>query len=201
MIAPPPWQLAAWPEPNYVDPVTRGDAKIILNLVLYPIVLMLILLRVYTRVFHLKVNTFSIDDTMILLAMVHITTLHSKKKRLKDHTDSNDSLLRIQPPRRFTLPLETTRLRHSTLQHRNRTKTSPRSRIHVCSRLHPHQTIHALPNPTSPRNSNPILAANNTRSNLDCSHPRHSIRIRNNISMSTAPGLLESGISYSTRMY
>lgn len=72
MQLPPPHVMSSWPKANYVDPVTRGNAQIVINLVLYPIVILTILLRVYTRVFHLRRNTFSIDDTLILLAMVSI---------------------------------------------------------------------------------------------------------------------------------
>lgn len=73
MRQPPMWQLKLWPAtPNLVDPASQGNAKVILNLVLYPIVLFFVLLRVYTRVF-LRSNNFSTDDALILLAMIPTT--------------------------------------------------------------------------------------------------------------------------------
>ncbi|TVY29526.1 hypothetical protein LHYA1_G001499 [Lachnellula hyalina] len=68
MQLPPPEVLAALPKPNYVDPVTRGDAKVVLNVVLYTILLGFIGLRIYTRT-HLR-KFFGTDDVLILVALI-----------------------------------------------------------------------------------------------------------------------------------
>ncbi|TVY87143.1 hypothetical protein LAWI1_G005722, partial [Lachnellula willkommii] len=68
MQLPPPKVLAALPKPNYVDPVTRGDAKVIVNVVLYTILLGFIGLRIYTRTYLRKF--FGTDDTLILVALI-----------------------------------------------------------------------------------------------------------------------------------
>jgi hypothetical protein len=59
--------IATWPMPNYVDPVTRGPALIIMHLILYPLVLCIVGLRTFTR---LRISgSFGLDDVFILLAM------------------------------------------------------------------------------------------------------------------------------------
>ncbi|TVY49451.1 hypothetical protein LOCC1_G000602 [Lachnellula occidentalis] len=68
MQLPPLEVLAALPKPNYVDPVTRADAKVILNVVLYTILLSFIGLRIYTRT-HLR-KFFGTDDILILVALI-----------------------------------------------------------------------------------------------------------------------------------
>ncbi|TVY75578.1 hypothetical protein LSUE1_G004653 [Lachnellula suecica] len=68
MQLPPAWYLATLPPPNYVDPVTRGNAKVIINIILYSILICFIGLRIYTRT-HLR-KFFGIDDILILVALI-----------------------------------------------------------------------------------------------------------------------------------
>ncbi|TVY59034.1 hypothetical protein LCER1_G000618, partial [Lachnellula cervina] len=68
MQLPPPEVLAALPKPNYVDPVTRGDAKVIVNVVLFTILLSFLGLRIYTRTYLRKF--FGTDDILILVALI-----------------------------------------------------------------------------------------------------------------------------------
>lgn len=66
MRLPPLEVLANWPEPNYEHPVTRGPANVIFNSTLFPIVAVLISIRVYTR---LRISkSFGIDDWLIVAA-------------------------------------------------------------------------------------------------------------------------------------
>lgn len=68
MKLPPPDVLATWPKPNYVDPVTRGDALLIVNVVFISLSFSIVLLRIFTR---LRITgSFGIDDALIVVAMV-----------------------------------------------------------------------------------------------------------------------------------
>jgi len=68
MQRPPLSVIQAWPEPNFIDPVTRGNANVIVNIVLYSLLFIFICLRIFTRT-HLK-SVFGADDVFILVAMV-----------------------------------------------------------------------------------------------------------------------------------
>lgn len=68
MQKPPAWVIAAWPEPNYVDPETHGWGNVILNIVLFVVLCCFISLRIWTRT-RLRAS-FGADDMMILFAMV-----------------------------------------------------------------------------------------------------------------------------------
>lgn len=58
----------SWPTPNYVDPVTRGNALLIVNIIFIALVTVSIIARVYSR---LSVQgKLSIADWMILSAYV-----------------------------------------------------------------------------------------------------------------------------------
>ncbi|EEY21517.1 conserved hypothetical protein [Verticillium alfalfae VaMs.102] len=46
---PPPEVLASWPEPNFVDPINRGPALMIVELTILPIALVCLALRLYVR--------------------------------------------------------------------------------------------------------------------------------------------------------
>ncbi|KAJ8068770.1 hypothetical protein OCU04_002466 [Sclerotinia nivalis] len=72
MQLPSPEILASWPTPNYVDPVTRGNAVLVVNAVLFPVVLFIILIRLYTRLQISK--SFGLDDWLIIAAMLPSTT-------------------------------------------------------------------------------------------------------------------------------
>lgn len=68
MRLPPPQVLLTWPTPNYVDPLTRGNDALIVNIVCLSFAFVVTLLRLYTR---LKI-TYSpgLDDALIVIALV-----------------------------------------------------------------------------------------------------------------------------------
>ncbi len=70
MQLPPLEVLASWPKPNYVDPIQRGPANIILDLTLLPLVCLVITLRVFTRTSISK--NFGADDWLILASLVRL---------------------------------------------------------------------------------------------------------------------------------
>ncbi|KAF1958865.1 hypothetical protein CC80DRAFT_546189 [Byssothecium circinans] len=64
----PPEVLLSWPTPNYEDPVTRGNALLIVNSVFIAIVILIVALRLYTRIW-IK-QFFGTDDFFIDFALV-----------------------------------------------------------------------------------------------------------------------------------
>lgn len=71
MQLPPASVQAAWPTPNYIDPVTHGEANTTINGIFYPLVILVLLLRLYTRV---RVSSsFGLNDTLILVALLPAT--------------------------------------------------------------------------------------------------------------------------------
>ncbi|KAF7903703.1 uncharacterized protein EAF01_006752 [Botrytis porri] len=71
MQIPPPQVLSTFPEPNYVDPVTRGPLLLIITAVFLPIVYIVVGLRTFTRIYLSK--HFGIDDVFLLIALVPTT--------------------------------------------------------------------------------------------------------------------------------
>lgn len=68
MQLPPMEVLLSWPLPNYVDPVSRGPAVLIVNIVTMSIAFFLTMLRLYTR---LRITcTPGLDDIFIVVALV-----------------------------------------------------------------------------------------------------------------------------------
>lgn len=68
MQLPPPEVLLSWPLPNYVNPVTRGDAALIVNIVTMAVAAVVTCLRVYTR---LRITyTPGLDDILIVISLV-----------------------------------------------------------------------------------------------------------------------------------
>jgi hypothetical protein len=62
--------IEAWPLPNYTNPIERGPWVIVITIILYVLVLGVVGLRTFTRVFISR--SFGADDITILIAMVHI---------------------------------------------------------------------------------------------------------------------------------
>ncbi len=62
--------LLSWPKPNYVDPIRRGPALVIVNSVLLPLAVVIVGLRLYTRLFICR--SAGLDDIFIALAVVSI---------------------------------------------------------------------------------------------------------------------------------
>ncbi|KAH7391517.1 integral membrane protein [Cadophora sp. MPI-SDFR-AT-0126] len=71
MQQPPLSVILTWPEPNYIDPETRGYSNVVLNIIFYAILLSFVGLRIWTR--RCLNNAFGHDDTFILLALVPTT--------------------------------------------------------------------------------------------------------------------------------
>lgn len=71
MQKPPLSVIEAWPRPNYVDPVTRGNENIVLNIVLYIFLMLFVGLRIITRTFVKR--AFGADDALILAAIIPTT--------------------------------------------------------------------------------------------------------------------------------
>ncbi|KAK4894142.1 hypothetical protein LTR27_007508 [Elasticomyces elasticus] len=67
MRIPPLSVLLTWPVPNYVDPVTRGNASLVVNAIFITLVILAVALRFYCR-FSAGALRFGWDDTMIALA-------------------------------------------------------------------------------------------------------------------------------------
>jgi hypothetical protein len=64
----PPDVISSWPAPNTVDPERRGPALIIINSILLPLSLVVVGLRLYTR---LRIaRSAGLDDFFIALASV-----------------------------------------------------------------------------------------------------------------------------------
>ncbi|RHZ62348.1 hypothetical protein CDV55_105770 [Aspergillus turcosus] len=67
MRLPPPQVLGTWPTPNYVDPRTRGNGALIVNIVCLSFAFVVTLLRLYTR---LKITCSpGLDDVLIVIAL------------------------------------------------------------------------------------------------------------------------------------
>lgn len=68
MRLPPADVLLSWPPPNYNNPVTRGDALVVINYIFAAITVITVGLRLYTRT--VIKRWFGIDDVFIILALV-----------------------------------------------------------------------------------------------------------------------------------
>ncbi len=69
MQLPPIEVLLSWPPPNYVDPKdVRGPQLLIITFVLFPIALISVALRTFTRLYISK--SFGADDWFLLVAVV-----------------------------------------------------------------------------------------------------------------------------------
>ena len=75
MRLPPADVLLSWPTPNYENPVTRGNALVIVNSIFIGFVVITVGLRLYTRL--VIKRWFGIDDVFILLALVGSSLLTS----------------------------------------------------------------------------------------------------------------------------
>jgi hypothetical protein len=66
--------IESWPLPNYKDPIERGPWVIVITIVLYALVLGVVGLRTFTRLFISR--SFGGDDITILIAMVQTISNH-----------------------------------------------------------------------------------------------------------------------------
>jgi hypothetical protein len=68
MQLPPPEVISQWPAPNYVDPIVRGSALLVVALVLSPLAMLIVGFRIFTR---LTITRFyGIDDTLVISGAV-----------------------------------------------------------------------------------------------------------------------------------
>lgn len=68
MQLPPPEVLLSWPLPNYVNPVTRGGAALIVNVITIILAFIVTALRIFTR---LRITyTPGMDDLIIVISLV-----------------------------------------------------------------------------------------------------------------------------------
>lgn len=84
-IAPAVWET--WPIPNYENPETRGNDVAFIHGALYSVVFLVVLVRMYTRLFISR--SFGFDDFFILVAMVRITAttqLHRLNNDVKNRS-------------------------------------------------------------------------------------------------------------------
>lgn len=72
MQMPPINVLESWPTPNYIDPVMRGPANIIVVAIFFPLALLTVGIRIYTRI-RLS-RSFGVDDWFIIATLFPTTT-------------------------------------------------------------------------------------------------------------------------------
>ena len=69
MVHPTKEVMESWPAPNFVDPVTRGPALTIVNVIFITLVFVVVGLRYYTRLRITK--SFGLDDWVIGVSLVN----------------------------------------------------------------------------------------------------------------------------------
>lgn len=72
MIHPPLSVIASWPDPNYEDPAKHSIGRIVAFCILTVLVLIIVLLRFYSRLRLTK--SFGIDDALIGAALASLPT-------------------------------------------------------------------------------------------------------------------------------
>lgn len=72
MRTPPPEVIASWPQPNYIDPVTRGPALVIVNFILLGLSVIAVGARLWSRLIILR--SPGLDDLLITIAIVSFPT-------------------------------------------------------------------------------------------------------------------------------
>jgi hypothetical protein len=71
---PPVSVIQSWPEPNYINPSqTRGSELLIITLVFFPIALLVVCLRIFTRLCVSK--SFGADDIFLIMATIPTTAI------------------------------------------------------------------------------------------------------------------------------
>lgn len=68
MQLPPVKVLLTWPTPNYVNPDVRGPELLIITYVFFPLAVLMVAVRVFTRL-HVS-NAFGVDDVFLLIAII-----------------------------------------------------------------------------------------------------------------------------------
>lgn len=122
MQMPPYSVLASWPTPNYIDPVVRGPANIIIISIFFPLVLLTVGIRIYTRLCLSK--SFGVDDWFIIATLVRKPfSIHLYLLRLTT-TVSNYSIRYLFFDGGATLQMGQTYLGRRTRHHHHRAENS-----------------------------------------------------------------------------
>jgi hypothetical protein len=73
MRDPPLSVILSWPTPNYVDPETRGQSLLVVNIILLALCFVAVAARLWARLVILHAP--GLDDLLITIAMVHLIDL------------------------------------------------------------------------------------------------------------------------------
>lgn len=72
MRFPPPEVTATWPEPTYINPERRGDANMIVQIILVTIATAFVAIRIYARLVITRAR-IGLDDGIIIISWVRPT--------------------------------------------------------------------------------------------------------------------------------
>ena len=92
MRLPPVEVIYHWPTPNYDHPTTRGNALLVVNAIFIGLVIVIVSLRLYTRL--VIKRWFGLDDIFILLALVRMP----QAARTEHQSNEYSSLQSVSPP-------------------------------------------------------------------------------------------------------
>lgn len=70
MQLPPASVMVQWPKSNYIDPVTRGDALLIVNIIFTALSFVVVCLRIFAR--FKMIDSLGLDDASIIISMVRL---------------------------------------------------------------------------------------------------------------------------------
>jgi hypothetical protein len=86
MRTPPPEVVESWPAPNYVDPETRGQSLLVVNITLLGLCLIALAARLWSRLVILR--SPGLDDLFITIAIVS-SSRGKLQHNLTGHADSH----------------------------------------------------------------------------------------------------------------
>ena len=140
--------VESWPTPNYINPQTRGDSVLIIHSTLYSLVVIVVGLRIYTRIWISR--SFGLDDVFILIAMVlqQSTLLETLHTKILSVTNNNPCGPNAACP--VEIRLEPTCLGRPALHCCHRRKVFALKSNLVCHGKHLYSALHALPNSENP---------------------------------------------------
>lgn len=75
MRYPPPEVINSWPAPNYVDPETRGQSLLVVNITLLSLCIIALAARLWSRLVILR--SPGLDDVLITIAMVSLWSTYT----------------------------------------------------------------------------------------------------------------------------
>jgi hypothetical protein len=86
MGTPPLEVIESWPAPNYVDPETRGQSVLVVNITLLGLCLIALAARLWSRLVILRAP--GLDDLLITIAIVS-SSRRKLQHKLISHADSH----------------------------------------------------------------------------------------------------------------